>query len=208
MNKIIIAALVLLASTNSQAQFPAPGNPTAPSPTLDPSANTNMLNPQQTIQQGVERLQSFISGRVAADPALVQSFIQTEIAPYFDFATMTRLILGPLEYQLTPKQQYAARIMIRNQFLAALANNLMSYRGGRVDYLNVSGNLGMGQVKVRLRIYQPGKYPLALELRIARNYDGWKIYDVAANGVSAVAHYRNYVQSVIMRSGPQGLLQP
>jgi len=203
MNKTVFAGFILLFASAIQAQIPA-GSRSPVSP-YSPSYNTETIGPRETIQQGVNRIQTFIDGNNTIAPAMLNSFVQKEIAPFFDFEVMTRLILGPLEYQLNTKQRYAAHIMIRNQFLSALTSNLSGYRGGRVDYMNVSGNLGLGRVKVVLRIYQPGQYPMIVELRIARTNKGWKIYDVSANGVSAIAHYRNYIQSIILRSGPEGL---
>lgn len=203
MKKILITLFALLYSAFLPAQVPTGNIP--PQAPYNPGQQNQMLGPQQTIQQGVERLRAFIDTNMTSNPAGINSFLQQQIAPYFDFDAMTRLVLGPLDYQLTTKQRYAVRIMIRNHFLQALASNLANYRGGQIDYMNVSGNLGYGRVRVRLRIYRPGLYPMGIELRIARTNAGWKIYDVAANGISAVAHYRNYIQSVILRSGPAGL---
>lgn len=204
MKTSVFTLFILLFSASLLAQ--APDNNIPPTP-YAPIYNNNVSDPTETIQQGVERLKTFISDNAINSPAKVNAFLQTEISPYFDFETMTRLILGPLDYQLNQQQRYAVRIMIRNRFLAALASNLAAYRGGQIDYMNVTGNLGYGKVRVRLRIYRPGLYPMGIELRIARTNTGWKIYDVSANGISAVSHYRNYIQSVILRSGPAGLTQ-
>jgi phospholipid transport system substrate-binding protein len=46
-------------------------------------------------------------------------------------------------------------------------------------------------VNVTVGILQPGNYPSKLEFRMYRGKDGWKVYDVVANGRSAVAFYRN-----------------
>ena len=206
MLKIVTTLIPLLISTTALAQVPAM-NP-GPYAGYAPTYQQQYDDPREIVQQGVERLKAFIDGNLtSANPAAINGFLQQEIAPYFDFDIMTQLILGPMEYQFDTKQRYAARIMVRNQFLQALASNLSGYQGGQVNMMNVSGNLGMGRVSVRLLIYRPDQYPMTIELRITRTSNGWKIYDVAANGMSAVAHYRNYIQSILMRSGPAGLDQ-
>lgn len=196
---IIICLLVL--PLGATAQQPPPGSMPVPPPQAPAQ-----MDPRQTVQQGVDRLQAFIQSNPNLNPAMVSGFLQKEIAEYFDFEAMARLVLGPLDFSLDEKQRRDVRLMIRDQFLAALGNNLSAYRGGNVGIVNVNGNLSAGRVNVRLGIYRPGQYPMLVELRIARGPLGWKIYDVAANGVSAVAHYRNYIQSVLLRAGPQGLL--
>ncbi|TNG00176.1 MAG: ABC transporter substrate-binding protein [Gammaproteobacteria bacterium] len=114
---------------------------------------------------------------------------------------MTQLIIGRLAQNFNTQQRQITQNVIEKLLLSSLANNLSKYRGGKIDYMRLSGNLHRGRVSVRMRIVQQGQYPVALELRIAQGRDGWKVYDVAANGVSAVAHYRNYVRSVIQREG-------
>ena len=37
----------------------------------------------------------------------------------------------------------------------------------------------------------PGSYPARLDFRLYRNGDDWLVYDVSANGQSAIVHYRN-----------------
>jgi len=164
-------------------------------------------DPREDIQQGVKRLQAFISSDAMSDPAMVSVFLEKEIAPFFDFNKMSQMILGPLNYRMNTQQRQATGIMIKKSFLTALASNLSNYRGGKVEYMNINGSLGRGKITVRLAVYLPNEYPTVLELRFARSPLGWKIIDVSANGISAVAHYRNYVRSVVQRSGIEGLLQ-
>jgi len=140
-----------------------------------------------------------------ANPAQVRVFMEKEVAQFFDFNAMAHLVLGPLNYRISSQQRQGATAMIKKAFLTAFAANLSDYRGGKVKYLNISGNLNQGKVYVRLAIQLPNQYPSLVKLRFARGPNGWKIIDVSANGMSAVAHYRNYVRSVVQRSGLEAL---
>jgi len=171
------------------------------------SPATQFSHPRETIQQGVKRLQAFIASDAMADPVRVKTFMEKEVAQFFDFHAMSHLILGPLNYRLNTQQRKGVTAMVKKAFLTALAANLSDYRGGKVDYVNVSGNLNLGKVYVTLAIHLPKQHPTIAKLRFAHGPGGWKIIDVSANGVSAVAHYRNYVRSVVQRSGVEGLLQ-
>lgn len=168
---------------------------------------TQAQHPRETIQQGVKRLQAFITSDAIANPAQVKVFMEKEVAQFFDFNAMAHLVLGPLNYRISAQQRQGATAMVKKAFLTAFAANLSNYRGGKVRYMNISGNLNHGKVYVRLAILLPNQYPNLVKLRYARGPNGWKIIDVSANGVSAVAHYRNYIRSVVQRSGIDALLQ-
>ena len=171
------------------------------------SYSSQAPGPRETIQQGVDRIKAFLDTDDRANPVLVNAFIEKEIAPIFDFNAMTKLVLGPAGYRLTRLQKQAAALKIKRSFLTALANNLIQYRGGEVRYIKVLGRLHRGQVKVRLAILQADRYPTIIELRFSNGPSGWKAVDVSANGVSAVAYFRNYINAIIQRSGPDGLMQ-
>ena len=201
---LISFALMLLAGAlNPVIAQSVPGNRSA-SPFM--SQNQPVPDPRETIERGVDSIKSFLATDARTNPALVNQFIENKIAPFFDFTAMTNQILGPLNYRLTPLQRQGAILKVKRSFLSALANNLAKYRGGETRYLKVVGNLARGRVRVSLAVYRPDHYPTILELRIAYGPMGWKVVDVSADGVSAVAYYRNYVQSVIQRSGLDGLL--
>ena len=165
-------------------------------------------DPRDTIERGLDRIKAFLATSDQTNPVLINEFIEREVAPFFDFNTMTQQILGPLNYRLTPLQRQGAALKVKRSFLSALANNLAKYRGGDARYLKATGNLNRGRVRVRLAVFRPDTYPTILELRIAHGATGWKVVDVSADGVSAVAYYRNYVRSVVQRSGLDGLLEP
>ena len=185
----------------------------AQTPTNQPTARQNynqayqLPDPRQTIQQGAQQIQAFLATDASTDPAQVSSFLDKNVAPLFDFTAMSRSALGPLNYHVNNEQRQKITVMIQKRFLTALASNLSNYRGGKVTYMNVSGNLRSGRINVRLAIHLPKQYPTIIELRLARGTSDWKIIDVSANGVSAVAHYRNYVRSAAQRSGLESLFQ-
>jgi phospholipid transport system substrate-binding protein len=198
-------AAIILITTFQPASAKASTGHSSPQAFYNPASQA--LDPRETIQQGVKRLQAFITSDAIANPDQVRVFMEKEVAQFFDFNAMAHLVLGPLNYRISAQQRRGATAMIKKAFLSAFAANLADYRGGKVQYMNISGNLNRGKVYVRLAIQIPNQYPSLIKLRFARGPNGWKIIDVSANGISAVAHYRNYIRSVVQRSGPDALLQ-
>jgi phospholipid transport system substrate-binding protein len=65
--------------------------------------------------------------------------------------------------------------------------------------LNPDGRTGTASIAV----LNPSAYPARIDFRFYRGAEGWKVYDVAANGQSAVAYYRREFRQM-MRGGPFG----
>ncbi len=191
--KYFLISLLLVLSCNGHAQTQAA--------TASQVEATQKDSIQQIIQSGISRLQAFIQAASPNDPQQVRTFLDKEVAPYFDFQAMSRMIIGPLERQLTEEQKTNAQQLIKEQFIASFARNLLNYRGGHAQLMGVSGSERSGMMRVRVYIYRYQTYPTVVELRLGHGPEGWKIYDVAANGMSAISHFRNFLHSTIQRSG-------
>ena len=75
--------------------------------------------------------------------------------------------------------------------LTTLAERLTSYENQDVRFYPPR-RAGQNEVKVRVAILQAGGYPANLDFRFYRGSEGWKVFDVAANGSSALTFYRQY----------------
>jgi len=61
-------------------------------------------------------------------------------------------------------------------------------------------------VTVRSEIRQPGSQPVPIDYSMYKTDFGWKVYDVAIDGVSLVTNYRASFSSTIRQSGIDGLI--
>ena len=91
------------------------------------------------------------------------------------------------------------------RFLGTLASKLSKYSGQQVRFFRPRRG-ARGSVNVTVGIQRHGSYPSKLQFRMYRSGDDWKIYDVVANGRSAVAFYRQQSRREQMpgRYGPYG----
>ena len=53
----------------------------------------------------------------------------------------------------------------------------------------------------------PGKQPIAIDYRMAKSADGWKVFDVVVEDLSLVINYRGTFASEVSRSGIDGLIK-
>lgn len=164
-------------------------------------------NPAQLLEDGIARLQMFVAQKGLRDPQVLTAFLNEQIAPFFDFDRMARLVGGRFYDQLDETEKARFRRRLSNMFFSALSRNLGAYADPqpRIDFLPPRRR-GADEVEVAARVLPWRGYPIRLVFRFARTPDGWKIYDASYNGQSAVLYYRRYVMEQIRRYGPQILL--
>jgi len=201
--RIALAAALLLASTHLFAQSGQAN--TAYDPGYAPAPET----PDQVVRRGVDRLTGFLMGAPNASPEAIRYFLDSEIAPSFDFAYMTRWAAGPMYRRLSPAQHARMTGVLKDLFLSALAKNLGTFARPvpRVDVYPARATSDGTQANVYTRIISDNGMFSAMNFRFYWNGQGWRIFDVSANGASAVAYYRTYFGEMFKRYGPDAVLR-
>lgn len=145
--------------------------------------------PGSMLREGLEKVMGFARGP-AQDHQQLLAFVEQEMAPYFDFAYMNYWVMGRMQRQLSPQQASDMQQRLKRMFLQAMARQLASYRHGRIQFLRPRGNPASGEVSLGIRVYSPQGYATRLDFRLHHSKQGWKVFDVVADGQSVVAHYR------------------
>jgi len=146
--------------------------------------------PGQLLREGIEKITTYLAQGGSANPARLLAFLETEVAPYFDFAYMARWSVGPRYRYLNPAQRNEVEKQLRDMFLGAMAEKLASYRPGRIQYLPPRGNPRRGELVLSIRTFRADGYPMQLDFSLYEGRTGWRVYDVSANGASALMYYR------------------
>ena len=76
-----------------------------------------------------------------------------------------------------------------------LAELLVTYTDQPIRYFSPRGQ-DSNDVRVNVWIMQPSGIPTRLQFRFYRDEGEWKIFDVKAEGNSAVVHYRRQFQHI------------
>ena len=188
-----LALLIVLATTFTQAVSAATYGPTSyRAPVTDKAVSTN---PAAIVKAGVAKLQRFIKSGRAQDRAQARAFMAIEIEPYFDFEYMTRWAAGPAWRRMSPQQRARVEQELKESFMATLAEKLVTYTDQPIRYFTPRGQ-DTNDVRVNAWIMQPNGIPTRLEFRFYRREGDWKVFDVKAEGNSAVLYYRNKFRSM------------
>jgi phospholipid transport system substrate-binding protein len=175
-------------------------------PNYAPADPSGLNEPATVLRHGIETLTGYLDNNHGIPPAQLRRFLDTEIAPHFDFQRMSYWAAGPLNRYLTPPQRQRLTVLLKARFLNAMVEQLGHYRQSRLQYLPPRGNPDRGDVTLGVRVFGADAYPAQIEFRLYRGKMGWKVYDVLANGASAVAHYRTELTVLARRHGIDGLL--
>jgi phospholipid transport system substrate-binding protein len=122
---------------------------------------------------------------------------------------MARFAAGPLYRRMSADQHRRLNAKVENMFLDALARNLGTYARPlpRIDIYPARAGRAGNDASVIARVVTDAGLAVNLEFRWYWNDGGWKIFDVSANGASALLFYRGYFSTLIRRYGPEAALR-
>ncbi len=198
MNANLLAVFLLLASALPHTATATPFFPDS-SRNIAPPAVAD--EPAVIVKSGIGKLTAFIRSGRARDRAQTMAFMETEVAPYFDFEYMTRWAAGPAWRNMSPLQRATMQNQLTSAFMKTLVQKLGSYTNQPIRYFTPRGQ-GNNDIRVSAWIMQPNGIPTKLEFRFYRSNAGWKIFDVKAAGNSAVVYYRNMFRNQLRQQAP------
>ena len=182
----LLAAALFVGSVQAIPQYgPAPA-PYMGAPGTAPRAS----NPAIAVRAGMDKLLAFMDGDERPSSRALAQFLNNEIAPFFDFDHMARSAGGRLFESLSGDEQRAMVNQIKRSFLTKMAEKLSAYDKQQIRFLRPRAGDDGRTARVSVAILNPGSYPSRLDFRLYRAGQQWRVFDVAANGQSAIVHYR------------------
>jgi ABC-type transporter MlaC component len=166
--------------------------------------------PQRLVQAAVEHVTTSIQTNPDTrngDLGKILKVVEREFLPYTDFERTTRLALGPAWRDATPAQRQQLFEQFRTLLVRSYALALAQLREQKVQfhYLPVRPGANPADVVVETRMFNNGE-EVAIDYRLVRNADGWKIYDINMMGSWLIEIYRRQFGAIVARSGVDGLL--
>lgn len=173
------------------------------------------IPPDQLVKTTIDEVLTIVEQDKAiqgGDRGKILALVEAKILPHFDFTRMTRLALGKYWRQATPEQQRTLEkefrtLLVRTYTSAISPETYSKYQGYSVAYLPLHMQPGDAEVTVRTRISRPDAQPIPVDYDLAKAQDGWKVYDVAVDGVSLVINYRNSFAVIVRDQGIDGLIR-
>jgi len=140
------------------------------------------------------------------DPDRLYQLVDELIVPHFDFRQMSQWVLGRHWREATPQQRDAFVEQFKGLLVRTYSRALVDYRNEKVDFLPTRER-SPTEVTVRAEIDQGGGPRIPVTYEMHHTGAGWKVYDVAVEGVSLVINYRSSFGQEIRRTGIDGLIR-
>jgi phospholipid transport system substrate-binding protein len=169
------------------------------------------IKPDVLVKNTVDKIMHAIETDTdisAGDMGKSIEFVETQVAPHFDFPRMARLAVGRSWRQATPEQRDTIirefRILLVRSYAAAFTR----FKGIKIEILPLRPSENPEWALVESII----KLPTAVAQPISLNYDmeliegKWKVFDLQIDGASLIINNRNIFQREIQSSGIDGLI--
>ncbi len=143
----------------------------------------------------------------AGNQAKIFALAEEKILPNFNFERVSRIVLGKNWNAASKEQQDAFQKEFKTLLIRTYASALSKYKNQTIDYKPLRAQPSDTEVSVKTQINQPGGQPIEVDYSLAKEADGWKVFDIVIEGVSLVTNYRGQFNNEIRQSGMDGLIQ-
>jgi phospholipid transport system substrate-binding protein len=137
----------------------------------------------------------------------INAIVDEYVLPYVNFEKTTRLAAGRYWRQATADQ--------KTRLVKAFKNTLMRTYSGAFTKIDANSAFAMqpfrgdpnaDDVVVRSLLTQGNGPSVAIDYRLEKTDQGWKIYDLNVEGIWLIQNYRNQFAQQISQNGIDGLI--
>jgi len=170
-------------------------------------------DPRETLQISIDSLiTEFTTNRAAleADKSKLYAFAEQSIDQHWDFAKMAQLVLGKNWRKITDDQKQRFTEAFKGLLIRTYSTTMFKYTGK--EAITFAAPIYKGKSNSRAVVNAKGSLgdgsePIPLAFSMFLDKDGqWRIYNVAAAGISLVTTYRTSYGQIIAGKGIEYLI--
>lgn len=139
------------------------------------------------------------------EPTRIYGLVDKIVLPHFDFITMARWVLGKNWKQASAEQRTRFTEEFRTLLVRTYAKALLEYSDEKIHFLPVQASAA-DEVTVRSEIQPKSGPAIPVDYSMHEQEGGWKVYDVAIDGVSLVANYRGSIGDQVRKQGIESVI--
>ena len=159
-------------------------------------------SPQAVVQAGTDQVLKILKQYPQATHARAKQ-IEAVVNGYFDFEGMARLAIGQRWNSVPPEKQQEFTKDFSKLLFATYIGDIEKYAGQKMIYNTKS--VAPGYAVVEAVVNAPNGR-VSLDYSLHRKNGEWKVYDVAAQGMSLAINYRSQFNSILASSSFDNLL--
>lgn len=132
--------------------------------------------------------------------------VESKVLPHFDFERMTRLTVGKHWRGASAEQKDALQREFRSLLVRTYSAAFTGYQDQTVEVKPMRAE-PKESATVQTLVNRPSGKPIEVNYDLGKTPNGWKVYDVAIEGVSLVTNYRSTFATEINQGGIDGLIK-
>lgn len=175
------------------------------------TATSAVQPPQTLVEDTAQRMRTALQANrevLRADPGRLYGLVNQIVLPQFDFELISRWVLGRYWRDATPEQRNQFTAEFRTLLVRSYAGTLLEYADDPLTFPPSPKPAADAKEATVLSELQPKTgSPIRITYSLRLGSDGWKIYDVAVDGVSLVINYRSTFANQIRDSGMEGVIR-
>lgn len=127
----------------------------------------------------------------------------------FDMQKMAKLVAGKHYQRMSSEQKQVFTTKLGGMFFRGFTEYLVATSGEqpKIRLLKKRINKDEQLIDVLARALYPDGKSTRLVFRFANSAQGWRVYDVSADGSSAVLYYRQHFKQLAKQMGAGAMLQ-
>lgn len=175
-----------------------------------PLAGQAAIGPQELVQQTTAQTLSRLQSEQAAlqqNPDGIYDLVKEIISPHFDFIRISAWVLGKHWRTASKEQKLRFVRAFRTLLIRTYGVALRDYTDQEIRYLPLRDDPAKGDVTVRSEVIQPNGGAVALNFRLYKRNEVWKVYDISVDGISLVTNFRTSFATEIKQAGLDSLIQ-
>jgi phospholipid transport system substrate-binding protein len=165
--------------------------------------------PDDVVRGAAESVLQSMDGRrdyLEEHPAELRELVNSVFSPRFDQNYAAYLVLGRHGREASAKQRSRFTAALYAYILSRYARGLLSFSSDRLQIIPYAGSPGEERATIRtFVILDDGRrIPVNYDLRLGT--EGWRVYDIAIDGISYVRNLRSQLGAEIERNGLESVI--
>ncbi len=143
---------------------------------------------------------------IKENPARLDEIVAEIVLPHFDLERMGRWTLGKYWRNANPQQREEFVKEFRALLIRSYGRALLDYADAEIVYLPFRMQDDETRVKVHTELSRSNENSVKITYSMHSTANGWKIYDVAIQGISLVTNYRSTFMNKVKNDGLDQLI--
>jgi len=166
-------------------------------------------DPQALVKNTTVKMFSSLKkekANIDKNPDLIYGLVSKIVLPHFDFISMSKWVLGKNWNAASRAQKIGFIKAYRELMVRTYSIALLEYVDSKISYKPLRDDISKGDVTVKTQVQAPDGKFVSVNYSLHKKKKGWKVYDIAVEGVSLIASNKTSYASEIRASGLDALI--